>query len=78
MQEEEFEQEDTSEDTPLESTSLIQVQDSKERVALELFKIVYDQANDMPDDLSRHELLTLYNQCYNIVHGVDPDEIFVD
>lgn len=74
MHEEDIEQEETT----FESGNQLVVQDSKERVALELFKIVYDQANDMPDDLSRHELLTLYNQCYNIVHGVDPDEIFVD
>lgn len=72
MHEEDFDQEETQ----LDNNTQVLTQDSKERVALELFKIVYDQANDMPDDLSRKELLTLYNQCYNTVHGVDPDEIF--
>jgi len=72
MHEEDFEQEETQ----LDNNTQVLAQDSKERVALELFKIVYDQANDMPDDLSRKELLTLYNQCYNTVLGVDPEEIF--
>lgn len=72
MHEEDFDQEDSQ----LESNSHILTHDCKERVALDLFKIIYDQANDMPDDLSSKELLTLYNQCYNTVHGVDPDEIF--
>lgn len=72
MHEEEFDQEETE----LENHTQVLTHDCKERVALELFKIVYDQANDMPDDLNRKELLTLFNQCYNTVHGVDPDEIF--
>lgn len=72
MSEEDLQQDDSQ----FESTEQLLIHDSKERVALDLFKIVYDQANDMPDDLSRQELLSLYNQCYNTVHGVDPDEIF--
>jgi hypothetical protein len=72
MNEDNFQEDDSQ----LVSTEQLLIQDTKERVALDLFKIVYDQANDMPDDLSRQELLTLYNQCYNTVHGVDPDEIF--
>lgn len=64
--------EDQQSDTTIEQ---IHKYDSRERVALDLMKFIYEEANDMPDDLSREDLFVLYNQCYNSTLGVDPQDI---
>ncbi|MBD3669821.1 MAG: hypothetical protein HUJ29_03530 [Gammaproteobacteria bacterium] len=72
------EQDNSPNEMPAEAAETTVRIDSKERVALDLFKIVYDEADDMPDSLSRMELLELYNQCYSAVQGYEPEEIIDD
>ncbi len=71
MEEQDFQADESQNDV---AETVLRV-DSKERVALDLFKLIYEEATDMPEELDRKDLLTLYNQCYNAVFGVDPDDI---
>ena len=67
----------TTEDFQDNSESVMKA-DGRERVALDLFTFIYEQAGDMPDDMTRKDMLVLYNQCYNATLGVDPDDILDD
>jgi len=67
-----------SQDDYQDSAEMIVKGDSRERVALDLFSFIFDQAGDMPEDMSRKDLLVLYNQCYNATLGVDPDDIIAE
>lgn len=64
-----------SHDDYQENSDTILKSDSRERVALDLFNFIYEQADDMPEDMTRKDMLVLYNQCYNATLGVDPDDI---
>lgn len=59
-----------------ETNDVVKKYDGRERVALELFQFVYEQASGMPEDMTSRDLIVLYSQCYNATQGFDPDDIF--